>query len=199
MAHAFFGKTASTTAGQVVYGDGLANFIQTYLVYGLCMCGMITGLFLGKRFLSPETFLGGKSRSNEPISDPRTVYFLSSLLVFGCIFGASYLANAEFSSRFWIYVILMGFFNGLFSGIAYQAPMLACQLYFPDRKQLVAGLLLFGLAAGLATYSGLTTYWATKNGGVDGDIDLSLALRNLSYCMVGHILVASILLSTPRS
>ena len=96
-------------------------------------------------------------------------------------------------------MILMGFFNGLFSGIAYQAPMLACQLYFPDRKQLVAGLLLLGLALGLATYSGLTTYWATKNCDVDGDIDLSLSLRNLSFCMIGHTLVAAILLSTPRS
>ena len=78
----------------------------------------------------------------------------------GCLLGASFLVTTDFKNRFWVYAVLMGYFNGLFSGVAYQAPMLACQIYFPDRKSLVGAVLLLGSALGIATYSGLTTYWA---------------------------------------
>ena len=76
--------------------------------------------------------------------------------------GASFLVDASFENRFWVYAVLMGFLNGLFSGVAYQAPMLACQVFFPDRKPLMGTILLLGSAVGIATYSGLTTFWARK-------------------------------------
>ena len=123
------------------------------------------------------------------------VYFVSSLMACGCMLGSSFLVASDFDQRFWIYIMLMGYFNGMFSGVAYQAPMLACQVYFPDRKSIVGAVLLLGSALGIATYSGLTALWAA-----DCEIkcaDLSLILRNLFYCMLGHTIVASFLLSTP--
>lgn len=90
----------------------------------------------------------------------------------------------------------MGFLNGMFSGIAYTAPMLACHLYFPDRKQFIGTFLLLGLAIGVATYSGLTAHWAASC--EPECADLSHVLRLLAYCMFGHTTLASLLLSTPR-
>ena len=113
------------------------------------------------------------------------------------MFGASFLESARFEGRFWVYAVLMGFLNGVFSGVAYQAPILACQVYFPDRKQLIGFLLLLGSALGIATYSGLTSYWAA-----DCSVkcaDLSYILRNLTYCMLGHWLFATIFISSPRN
>ena len=110
--------------------------------------------------------------------------------------GASFLVDASFENRFWVYAILMGFLNGLFSGVAYQAPMLACQVFFPDRKPLMGTILLLGSAVGIATYSGLTTFWASNC-----EIkcaDLSYILRNLFYCMLGQCFFASIFISSPR-
>ena len=127
------------------------------------------------------------------------------MLANGCLLGASFLAQADFSKRFWVYAALMGFLNGLFSGVAYQAPMLACQLFLPDRKRLVGGILLFGLACGVVLYSGLTAHWATigcsaasDESGTTCTVDLTHVLRNLFYCMLGHTVVASILLQSPR-
>ena len=68
-------------------------------------------------------------------------------------------------------------------------------MYFPDRKSLVNTFLLFGLAAGIATYSGLTAYWASSC--VPACADLSVVLRYLAYFMFGHSFVASILLTSP--
>ena len=68
-------------------------------------------------------------------------------------------------------------------------------MYFPDRKSQVNTLLLFGLASGIATYSGLTAYWAY--GCVPPYSDLSVVLQNLAYCMFGQSLVASLLLTSP--
>ena len=93
---------------------------------------------------------------------------------------------------------MMGFLPGLFAGMAYQAPMLACQLFFPDRKQLVGFLLLTGLAAGIVTYSGVTQIWAARCDLEAGCGDLSMILRNLSYCLFGHSIIASIFLSSPQ-
>ena len=77
--------------------------------------------------------------------------------------------------------------------------MLACQMHLPDRKGLVGALLLFGLAVGVATYSGLTSIWA-RHEAKDGDVVTGLAfvLTRLCYCMLGHTLLAVILLAMPR-
>ena len=156
---------------------------------------MLMGLALGKRFLSTEVS-GRGGRGTRALSSPKAVYFFSSLLSSGCILGARYLVTAEFEHRFWVYAVLMGFCNGVFSGVAYKAPMLACQVYFPDRKSLVGFVLLLGSALGIATYSGLTAFWAADCR--TECADLSHILINLFYCMLGHTIVASFLLSSPR-
>lgn len=97
-----------------------------------------------------------------------------------------------------MYAALVGFLNGMFSGVAYQAPMLACQLFFPDRKPLIGGLLLFGLALGVALYSFLTAFWGADCTDELGCANLALILRNLSFYMFGHTVLALILMSTPR-
>jgi hypothetical protein len=120
-------------------------------------------------------------------------------LASGCLFSASYLGEMDSKQGFWVYSALMGFLNGMFSGIAYQAPMLACQLYFPDRKSLIGGLLLLSLAIGQALYSYLTSFWATDCTVEHGCANLSLILRNLSYFMFGHAMLATVLMSSPRT
>ena len=94
------------------------------------------------------------------------------------------------------FAALFGYLNGLFAGTAYQAPMLAAQLYFPDRKGLVSKILLFGMASGIGLYSYLTSQWASSAG--DSSIcDVKLLTRYLGACMLGHTALASALLSMP--
>ena len=102
-----------------VYEAGLTHFFKTYLVYGFCLSGMLLGLALGKNSLTPA--------SPETVGhSPRIIYFVGSLLANLCILGCSFIAETSFDNNFWVYATLMGFMNGMFSGIAYQAPMLAC-------------------------------------------------------------------------
>ena len=60
----------------------------------------------------------------------------------------------------------------------------------------MGGSLLFGLALGVGTYSYLTAMWAADC--TNGCANLPMILRNLFYCMLGHTVFASILMSTPR-
>ena len=99
--------------------------------------------------------------------------------------AASLLAeNGSGARGFWVYALLMGLANGIFSGMAYQAPMIACQLYFPDWKLSVNALLLFGLAAGIATYSCLTAYWAANCSEENGCGDVRVILLKLFIAMI---------------
>jgi uncharacterized membrane-anchored protein YitT (DUF2179 family) len=87
------------------------------------------GLALGKKLLVADSFLGPDTTSRtHPATSPRQVYFWSSLLANGCLLGASFLVEIapDFQHSFLIYVVLMGYLNGMFSGVAYIAPMLAC-------------------------------------------------------------------------
>lgn len=62
-------------------------------------------------------------------------------------------------------------------------------------------LILVGLASGIATYSYLTAVWAVADcNETDTECipDLPRALRILAFCMVGHSLAATILLSVPH-
>ena len=90
------------------------------------MTGMLIGLAIGKRFLRPTAADHMQQSRGGALSSPCLVYSLSTLLSTGCMFGASYLEAASFEHRFWVYAVLMGFLNGVFSGVAYQAPILAC-------------------------------------------------------------------------
>ena len=89
VAYAFFapsGDTEQAASGiDQIYQTGLTNFFKTYLVYVFCMLGMIIGLTLGKRFLSPSANY-----------QPRIIYFCASMLSTGCILGASFLPTASF-------------------------------------------------------------------------------------------------------
>ena len=73
------------------------------------------------------------------------------MLASSAVIDVSYLA----------FTALFGYLSGFFAGIAYQAPMHAAQLYFPDRKGLVSKLLLLGMASGIGLYSYLTARWAS--------------------------------------
>ena len=90
---------------------------------------MILGLALGKRFLVADQFEASRS-----VQSPVRVYFFAANLANGCLLAASFVAGSTFTQGFPTYLLLMGFLNGMFSGVAYTAPMLSCQLYFPDRK-----------------------------------------------------------------
>ena len=57
----FFNDATTTnkvTSIDEIYKIGLSNFFWTYLVYALCLVGMLLGLSLGKRFLVPESLFG---------------------------------------------------------------------------------------------------------------------------------------------
>ena len=95
--------------------------------------------------------------SREP-RNPRTVYLVGSLFCAGCMLASSLVVDKSFIA----FIALFGFLSGFFAGTAYQAPMLAAQLYFPDRKGLVSKILLLGMATGIGLYSYLTALWASQ-------------------------------------
>ena len=94
---------------------------------------------------------------SEP-GNPRNVYLIGALASTVAMFASSFVATVNF----WAYSALFGFLNGYFAGMAYQAPMHAVQLYFPDRKGLLSKVLLLGMATGIGLYSYLTHYWARE-------------------------------------
>ena len=126
---------------------------------------MIAGLALGKHLLllkqAGSDHGDNSSSNNTRCCSPRVLYLLGSLMSTGCMLAASFLKCQN--DTFWIYLVLMGPLNGFFAGMAYQAPMLASQLHFPDRKNLIGALLLLGLATGVGLYSGLTYLWVGQS------------------------------------
>lgn len=89
----------------------------------------------------------------------RKIYLLASIGYLSVLYATAMIVKHEESQQIWTYILLFGFFGGFFSGLAYQAPLLACQIHFPDRKQMINRLFLFGLAVGIALYSYLTSIW----------------------------------------
>ena len=137
-----------------VYIQTGSNFFYTYLVFALCMIGMVLGLQTGKQMLLNE--MASSDRKNFKASiepgNPRNVYLIGALSSTVAMFAASFVVKVNF----WAYSALFGFVNGYSTGMAYQAPMHAVQLYFPDRKGLVSKVLLIGMAIGIGLYSYLT-------------------------------------------
>lgn len=91
VANTFFIKDDSALVTDVdqIYGLGSQFFFLTYLVYALCILGMVLGLALGKKFLATAAdFSTGGNHS------PRKVYFVSSLLANACMLGSSFLVTA---------------------------------------------------------------------------------------------------------
>ena len=182
VAYYFFTEEKASSI-EMVYSIGLNHFCQSYFVYTLCVAGMLIGLPIGKKLLEPDK-LSLNTGALPKTRSPRSVYFWSSLLACVCMIVASLIAkNGSGARGFWIYALLMGLANGIFSGMAYQAPMIACQLYFPDWKLGVNALLLLGLAVGIATYSCLTAHWAANCSEENGCGDVSVILLKLSVAM----------------
>lgn len=105
-------------SGGKVYQDGLSHFSPTFLVYALCVIGMLFGLPIGKKMLEPEVFVINELPKTR---QPRLVYFCGSLVTSLCVLIASFLG----SSHFWLYALLMGLAGGFLTGVAYQAPNVA--------------------------------------------------------------------------
>ena len=176
------------------YQGRLSNFFPTFLVYAFCVLGLLIGLPLGKRVLEPKVFTTGELPKTQ---DPRYVYLFGSFFASLCVLLASFLP----SSHFWLYAVIMGLAGGFFSGVAYQAPMVASQLFFPDWKSGINNWLMVGLAVGIVTYSCLTAVWATTdcdNTAAACEPNLTRLLRYLAFCMFGHSALATILLSMPH-
>lgn len=201
IAYTFFVKEGTATSVDQVYMQSEDWFFATYLVFALCMIGMVMGLSVGKSLLLPETvFVSGQSGdqattvttfSQEP-RNPRSVYLGGSLACAASMLASSFVVDTSFVA----FAALFGYLSGFFAGTAYQAPMLAAQLYFPDRKGLVSKILLLGMASGIGLYSYLTAQWASQ--GSDSSIcDVQMLVRYLGGCMLGHSVVAGALLSMP--
>ena len=154
---------------------------------------MLIGLPCGKKLLEPKIFSNGELPETR---DPRWVYFISSIASSLCILLASFICM----TNFWMYALFVGLLSGFFSGLAYQAPMVACQLFFPDWKVGLNGWLMVGLACGIATYSMITAFGATRHCDDAAEVcvpDLASTLRQFSYYMLGHSVLASLLLTRP--
>ena len=126
------------------------------------------------------------------VISPRKIYLLASLGYLGVLYAAAILI--QHNNSFWTYCLLVGFLGGFFSGLAYQAPLLACQIHFPDRKQMISRLFLFGLAVGIAVYSYLTSVWFSRE---SDPKNIANCLINLAYCMSGHVFIAFLLMLDP--
>ena len=130
IAYSFFVKEKTATSVDHVYMHSEEWFFATYLIFALCMLGMVMGLPIGKSLLLPETVFirrpsGDQSTAVTAIApeprNPRTVYLFGSLACAASMLAASTLVGRNFLG----FAVLFGWSSGFFAGTAYQAPMLA--------------------------------------------------------------------------
>ena len=57
IAYQFFVEKDTVTSVDQVYTHSKDNFFATYLIFALCMIGMVMGLSVGKALLLPESVL----------------------------------------------------------------------------------------------------------------------------------------------
>ena len=128
VAYQFFGEKNTVTSVDQVYMHSKDSFFATYLIFALCMIGMVMGLSVGKALLLPETVTmngqaGGQSGKGTPFAqeprNPRNVYLIGSL----CCAASMLASSAVVDVSFLAFAALFGYLSGFFAGTAYQAPM----------------------------------------------------------------------------
>ena len=87
---------------------------------------------------------------------PRTVITIGGVLI-----GLGMILSSYTSSLLWLYVSY-GVLLGLGIGFAYGAPIATCSKWFPDKKGLITGLVVFGFGGGAILFAPLWTYIITN-------------------------------------
>ena len=87
---------------------------------------------------------------------PRTVVTIGGVLI-----GVGMILSSYTSSLPWLYVSY-GVLLGLGIGFAYGAPIATCSKWFPDRKGLITGLVVFGFGGGAILFAPLWTFFITN-------------------------------------
>jgi len=76
----------------------------------------------------------------------------------GALLGLGMVLSSYTSSLSWLYVSY-GLIVGLGIGFAYGAPIATCSKWFPERKGLATGLVVFGFGGGSIIFAPLWTYF----------------------------------------
>ncbi len=87
---------------------------------------------------------------------PRTVVTIGGVLI-----GVGMILSSYTSSLPWLYMSY-GVLLGLGIGFAYGAPIATCSKWFPDRKGLITGLVVFGFGGGAILFAPLWTFFITN-------------------------------------
>jgi OFA family oxalate/formate antiporter-like MFS transporter len=75
----------------------------------------------------------------------------------GALIGLGMVLSSYTDSLMWLYVSY-GMLLGLGTGFAYGAPIATCTKWFPDKKGLVTGLVVFGFGGGAIIFAPLWAY-----------------------------------------
>jgi OFA family oxalate/formate antiporter-like MFS transporter len=84
---------------------------------------------------------------------PRTVVTIGGILI-----GLGMMLSSYTNSLLWLYVSY-GILLGLGIGFAYGAPIATCNKWFPDKKGLITGLVVFGFGGGAILFAPLWTFF----------------------------------------
>jgi OFA family oxalate/formate antiporter-like MFS transporter len=84
---------------------------------------------------------------------PRTVVTVGGILI-----GLGMILSSYTNSLLWLYVSY-GVLLGLGIGFAYGAPIATCNKWFPDKKGLITGLVVFGFGGGAILFAPLWTFF----------------------------------------
>jgi OFA family oxalate/formate antiporter-like MFS transporter len=83
---------------------------------------------------------------------PRTVVTIGGVLI-----GLGMILSSYTTSLLWLYVSY-GILLGLGIGFAYGAPIATCSKWFPDKKGLITGMVVFGFGGGAILFAPLWTF-----------------------------------------
>ncbi len=133
------------------------------------------------------TFLGGKLM--ERISHRHAV-LLGALFLFVGFFGSSHLPQAHPTLSLVMLYVFYGVFNGLGTGISYNAVVSTIPRWFPDKGGLVSGILLSCVGFG-SLLIGQGSAWLV------GAMGLSLTFRMLAIIIASILTVGSFYITAP--
>lgn len=108
------------------------------------------------------------------------------------VYAAGFLVASASQGDFHMIWLGMGFLAGAGVGLGYLSPMIACMVWFPERKGFMVGFAVAGFGAGAILLS-LVAGWAFARG-----YDVLLFWRYAGIIYTSAILLTAMLLSLPK-
>jgi len=125
----------------------------------------------------------------------RTMNFVSFLIPALCSYLTSYITN------YYVFVVVYSLMNGIGIGLGYLTGLYIAWTYYPDKKSVVTGIILFTAGISATIISPLTTYIVNPNDKDYADPEVldnvPKMFRVLCYLFLGLTLAAGIITPPP--